>query len=34
VYEYDCDGKALITLPADAPVKVALKAIIEKLVMP
>lgn len=34
VYEYDCDGKALITLPADAPVKAALKTIIEKLSMP
>ncbi|MDR2444643.1 MAG: AAA family ATPase [Spirochaetaceae bacterium] len=34
VYEYDCDGKPLITLPNDAPVKIALKAIIEKLTMP
>jgi CO dehydrogenase maturation factor len=34
VYEYDCDGKPLITLPGDAPVKTALKTIIEKLAMP
>ncbi|MDR2343126.1 MAG: AAA family ATPase [Spirochaetaceae bacterium] len=34
VYEYDCDGKALITLPEDAPVKKALKTIVEKLNMP
>ncbi|MDR2795468.1 MAG: AAA family ATPase [Spirochaetaceae bacterium] len=34
VYEYDCDGKALVTLPEDAPVKKALKTIAAKLDMP
>jgi CO dehydrogenase maturation factor len=34
VYEYDCDGKPLITLPGDAPVKKALQTIISKLDIP
>ncbi|MDR1363187.1 MAG: AAA family ATPase [Spirochaetaceae bacterium] len=34
VYEYDCAGKPLVTLPEDAPVKLALKKIIEKLNLP
>jgi CO dehydrogenase maturation factor len=34
VYEYDSAGKALVTLPEDAPVKAALKTIIEKLDIP
>jgi CO dehydrogenase maturation factor len=31
VYKYDADGKALITLPEDSPIKKALGGIIEKL---
>ncbi len=31
VYEYDCDGKAIVKLPEDSPVRAALKGIIEKL---
>ncbi len=31
VYEFDCDGKPLVELPEDSPVKVALKQIVEKL---
>lgn len=31
VYEYDCDGKPTVTLPADSPVRKALNEIISKL---
>ena len=31
VYEYDCDGKPTVTLPADSPVRAAMKDIVEKL---
>ncbi len=31
VYEYDCDGKPTVTLPADSPVRKALNEIIGKL---
>ncbi|MGI6094417.1 MAG: AAA family ATPase [Lachnospiraceae bacterium] len=31
VYEYDCDGKPVVTLPEDSPVKKALRDIVEKL---
>lgn len=31
VYEYDCEGKAIIKLPEDSPVKKAFREIIEKL---
>lgn len=31
VYRYDCDGQAIVNLPADAPVRVALKEIIDRL---
>lgn len=31
VYDFDCDGKAIVDLPADSPIKVALKEIAEKL---
>ena len=31
VYEYDCDGRPTSTLPEDNPVKVALRAIVDKL---
>lgn len=31
VYEYDSDGRAIISLPEDSPVKVAMRQIIEKL---
>lgn len=31
VYEYDCDGKPVVSLPADSPVKKALREIVEKL---
>ena len=31
VYEYDCDGKPTVQLPADSPVRAALKGIVEKL---
>lgn len=32
VYEYDCEGKPTVQLPADSPVKVALHEIIDKLI--
>ena len=31
VYEYDCEGKPTVELPADSPVKLALHDIIDKL---
>jgi CO dehydrogenase maturation factor len=31
VYEYDCDGKPTVTLPADSPVRTALNEIIHNL---
>lgn len=31
VYQYDCDGEALVNLPKDSPVRNGLKAIIEKI---
>ena len=31
VYRYDCDGKALVELPEDAPVKKALYEILERM---
>ena len=31
VYQYDCDGRPTVTIPADSPVKQALKNIIQKL---
>ncbi len=31
VYQYDCDGRPTVTIPADSPVKQALKSIIQKL---
>jgi CO dehydrogenase maturation factor len=31
VYKYDADGKALVTLPEDSPIKKALGEIIQKL---
>ena len=31
VYRFDCDGKPTIQLPADSPVRAALKGIVEKL---
>ncbi len=31
VYEYDCEGKAIIKLPEDSPVKIAFQKIMEKL---
>ena len=31
VYEYDCEGRPTSTLPEDNPVKVALRAIVDKL---
>ena len=31
VYRYDCDGKPTVQLPADSPVRAALKGIVEKL---
>jgi CO dehydrogenase maturation factor len=31
VYEYDCEGKAIIKLPEDSPVKIAFREIMEKL---
>ena len=33
VYRFDCDGKPTIQLPADSPVRAALKGIVEKLVL-
>ncbi|MCI5902365.1 MAG: AAA family ATPase [Blautia sp.] len=33
VYEYDCAGKPTASLPEDNPVKIALKAIVEKLAL-
>lgn len=34
VYEFDCEGKPLISLPEDAPVKAALKALLDTLSLP
>jgi ABC-type polar amino acid transport system ATPase subunit len=34
VYEYDCEGKPLISLPEDAPVKAALKSLLDTLALP
>lgn len=31
IYRYDCDGKPIVSLPADSPVRKALREIIEKL---
>lgn len=31
VYDYDCDGKAIVNLPEDSPIKVAIKDIAEKI---
>jgi CO dehydrogenase maturation factor len=31
VYQYDAEGKPLVTLPEDSPVKLALKEIVKKL---
>jgi CO dehydrogenase maturation factor len=31
VYQYDCDGKPTVQLPADSPVRAALRGIVEKL---
>ena len=31
VYEYDCEGRPTVSLPEDNPVKVALRAIVDKL---
>ena len=31
VYDYDCDGKAIVSLPEDSAIKVALKEIAEKI---
>lgn len=31
VYEYDCEGRPTASLPEDNPVKVALRAIVDKL---
>ena len=31
VYDFDCDGKAIVDLPEDSPVKKALKEIVDKL---
>lgn len=31
VYQFDCDGKPTVQLPADSPVRAALKEIVEKL---
>lgn len=31
IYRYDCDGKPVVTLPADSPVRSALRNIMEKL---
>jgi CO dehydrogenase maturation factor len=34
VYEFDCEGKPLISLPEDAPVKAALKSLLDTLPLP
>ena len=31
VYKFDCDGKPIVQLPQDSPVRAALKSIVEKL---
>ena len=31
IYQYDCDGKPIVQLPADSPVRKALQEIVEKL---
>ena len=31
VYDYDCDGKAIVSLPEDSAIKVAIKEIAEKI---
>lgn len=31
VYQFDCDGKPIVQLPADSPVRTALKGIVDKL---
>lgn len=31
VYQFDCDGKPIVQLPADSPVRAALKGIVDKL---
>ena len=31
VYQYDCDGKPIIRLPKDSPVRSALEEIVKKL---
>ncbi|MFV0528593.1 MAG: AAA family ATPase [Lachnospiraceae bacterium] len=31
VYEYDCDGKALVSLPEDSPVKKAVREIVDRI---
>ena len=31
VYRYDCDGKPIVQLPKESPVREALKAIVDKL---
>ena len=31
VYQYDCDGRPTVTLPADSPVRKALQGIVGKL---
>lgn len=31
VYQYDCDGRPTVTLPADSPVRKALREIVGKL---
>ena len=33
VYEYDCEGKPTAGLPEDNPVKMALREIVDKLVL-
>ena len=31
IYRYDCDGKPIVELPADSPVRSALRDIVAKL---
>ena len=31
IYRFDCDGKPIVQLPADSPVRKALQEIVEKL---
>ena len=31
VYQFDCDGKPIVQLPADSPVRAALRDIVDKL---